>query len=186
MDYTSPLIPDCTYHIYNRAINKDQLFLTSENYFFFLKRYKHYISPIADTFCYCLMPNHFHLLVRFKNENEINATYRDKLSVYYSLQFSHFFNSYSKAFNIYGKRRGSLFMRQFKRKRIKDESHLINVVRYIHLNPVEAGLCRYPGEWRHSSFNSILSKGETILKRKELLDWFDGIKNFKFIHQVSG
>ena len=60
------------YHIYNRGIAKANLFYKNGNYEHFLNLYKKYIDPIADTYAYCLMPNHFHLLVRIKEEEEIN------------------------------------------------------------------------------------------------------------------
>ena len=59
------------YHIYNRGINSCDIFKEAENYDYFLKLYNKYISPIADTFAWVLMPNHFHLLIRVREENEI-------------------------------------------------------------------------------------------------------------------
>ena len=59
------------YHIYNRGINSCNLFGETANYEYFLTLYDHYISPIADTFAWVLMPNHFHVLIRIKNEDEI-------------------------------------------------------------------------------------------------------------------
>jgi REP element-mobilizing transposase RayT len=59
------------YHIHNRGINSCNLFKNSENYVYFLNLYDQYISPVADTFAWVLMPNHFHFLVRIKEENEI-------------------------------------------------------------------------------------------------------------------
>jgi len=69
--YTQPLESDKYYHIYNHAVGNDNLFKKEENYYFFLKKYIQHISPIADTFAYCLMPNHFHFAVRVKSEKEI-------------------------------------------------------------------------------------------------------------------
>jgi hypothetical protein len=71
---TGLLIPETTYHIYNRANGNGKLFLSPENYRYFLEKYILYISPIADTFCYCLMPNHFHFLIRIREE-QILADY---------------------------------------------------------------------------------------------------------------
>ncbi|MCX2678996.1 hypothetical protein OOZ15_03500 [Galbibacter sp. EGI 63066] len=65
------LSPEGTYHIYNRANGSEQLFLSDENYWYFLRKYDEYINPVADTFCYCLMPNHFHFLVRVKSEEQL-------------------------------------------------------------------------------------------------------------------
>ena len=59
------------YHVYNRTNNKEKLFATDENRFFFLKRYKEIVAPFAHTYCWNLLPNHFHLLIKIKPEKEI-------------------------------------------------------------------------------------------------------------------
>ena len=74
-DKKAILIPDATYHIYNRANGNERLFLTDQNYHYFLEKYSQYISPIADTFCYCLMPNHFHFLIKIESEESLNKTF---------------------------------------------------------------------------------------------------------------
>ncbi len=56
---------------YYHANGKEDLFLNDDNHHFFLKRYANFINPIADTFAYCLMPNHFHFAIRIKSEEEI-------------------------------------------------------------------------------------------------------------------
>lgn len=66
------------YHIYNRGNNREDLFKVSDNYQHFLKLYEKYISPIADTYAWVLMKNHFHLLVRIKDEEEIGFYSRSK------------------------------------------------------------------------------------------------------------
>jgi len=73
MTKNEALEPDKYYHIYNHAVCKENLFIQPENYLFFLKRYAYYLNPVVDTFAYCLMPNHFHLAVRIKPENELIA-----------------------------------------------------------------------------------------------------------------
>ena len=55
------------YHIYNRAVDKKPLFKNLDNYEFFLKKYDQYLSPVIDTYAYCLLGNHFHLMVRVKD-----------------------------------------------------------------------------------------------------------------------
>jgi len=126
------LSPESSYHVYNRANGNEKLFRSKENYRFFLKKYQEHISPVADTFCYCLMPNHFHFLIRIKSESELKQALASKnlqglasknlqglkleglraakLEDFISNQFSNFFNSYAKAFNKQYKRKGSLFM----------------------------------------------------------------------------
>src|SRR5690625_3170448 len=86
------------YHIFNRGNNKQPIFLEDANYFYFLKLVKKHILPIADIYSYCLLNNHFHLLVKIKEECEKNP----------SQSFSNLFNAYSKAFNKRYKRTGSL------------------------------------------------------------------------------
>ncbi len=70
-----PLKPNEMYHIYNHANGNDNLFRNEENYAYFLKRYAYFIHPIAKTYAYCLMPNHFHLLVKIRSEEGIAITF---------------------------------------------------------------------------------------------------------------
>lgn len=191
----SILEPGHTYHIYNRANGNGVLFREEENYRFFLKRYDTYVTPIADTFCYCLMPNHFHFLVRIKAENKLICFLKDNrsrskdltgfenLSGLVSQQFSNFFNAYTKAFNKQQHRNGSLFSRPFKRKQVDDEKYLKKLVHYIHYNPIEAGLAIKPEDWKFSSYKSIISNQATKLKKEETIHWFDDLNNFKYCHQ---
>ncbi len=149
-----PLEPDCFFHVFNRANGNELLFSSTDNYHYFLKRYSYFISPIADTYCYCLMPNHFHFLIQIKGEEELGKLCQGSKPLtelnakevlnFLSRQFSHLLNGYTQAFNKQEKRKGSLFMRPFKRKKITDEKYLHKVVHYIHYNPVDAGLCDKP------------------------------------------
>ena len=68
MQQIEPLIPGNFYHIYNRGIDSCNLFIEPDNYEYFLSLYDKYISPVADTYAWVLMPNHFHFLVRLKEE----------------------------------------------------------------------------------------------------------------------
>src|SRR5690554_3256688 len=116
--------PDCFYHIYNRANGNEMLFLSEENYTLFLKRYTKYLSDLVDTYCYCLMPNHFHFLIKIKNEQLLKALpkFGTLAELQYGLviskQFSNFFSSYTQAFNKMHSRKGTLFMKPFKRIKV--------------------------------------------------------------------
>jgi len=66
-----PLQPDTSYHIFNHANGFENVFRKAENYRYFLEKYRLYISPIAETYAWCLMPNHFHLVVRIRKRNVI-------------------------------------------------------------------------------------------------------------------
>jgi len=189
--------PDAIYHLYNRANGKEKLFLTADNYMFFLKKYQQYIYPIADTFCYCLMPNHFHFLVRIKSESVLKKVFREKIekrnlqgfqnlggliSQLISKQFSNFFNSYTKAFNKQQSRNGSLFSQNFKRKQVKDEKYMRKLIHYIHYNPIAAGIT-HQYDWKYSSYPAIISSKPTRIKKEEVIIYFDDLKNFLFCHQ---
>ena len=161
------------YHIFNRGNNKQPIFLEDANYFYFLKLVKKHILPIADIYSYCLLNNHFHLLVKIKEECEKNP----------SQSFSNLFNAYSKAFNKRYKRTGSLFQRPFKRKRITEEDYLRQLILYIHLNPENHGVVDDFEIYPFSSYSSILSNKPTNLKRIEVIELFHDKENFIFMHR---
>jgi REP element-mobilizing transposase RayT len=181
-----PLEPEKFYHIFNRANGSELVFSTSENYRFFLKKYTLYISPIAETYCYCLMPNHFHFLIKIKELSELNTL--DKFNPKYthasflSKQFSNLFSCYTQAYNKINNRKGSLFMRPFKRIEITSEDYLRTLIKYIHLNPVDATLCNVPEKWEFSSYSAIISSKSTSLYKTEVINYFDTLENFKFFH----
>ena len=177
------------YHIYNHANGKENLFVNDGNYHFFLKRYANFIDPIADTFAYCLMPNHFHFALRIKSEEEIERIQLLKSSKllgsskYISKQFSNLFSSYTQAFNKQQNRMGSLFIPSFKRKCIDSDAYFSKIIHYIHYNRVYHGFVKGVGDWKHSSFEAILSKKASKINRKEVLSWFGGIDGFLKFHQ---
>lgn len=154
------------YHIYNHANGDDNLFREARNYPFFLAKYHQHIDPIAVTIAWCLMPNHFHLLVRIKDEAALEQDFPKfktlenldeeekqlQLSYLLSKQFSNLFSSYSQSFNKVYQRRGSLFLKNFKRKEVGEFSYLFQVILYIHLNPVKHGFTLKPQDWEWSSY----------------------------------
>ena len=167
------------YHIYNRGINSGILFKEKNNYEHFLKLYDFHINPIAETYAWCLMKNHFHFLVRIKKESEITSENK----ILPSQSFSNFFNAYTKAFNKSYTRHGPLFERPFRRIIINNESYFKNLITYIHNNPVHHQICNHPLEYSWSSYMTCLSEKSTKLMRKEVIDIFENIENFKYMHQ---
>lgn len=192
MDKLAIIEPESTYHVFNRANGRERLFISDANYLYFLRNYKKRMSPFLDTLCYCLMPNHFHLLVVTKSEAEVMKHLgRDKdpngagnYSGLVSRQFGNFFNAYAKAFNKQQGRNGSLFARPFKRKRVLDEHYLIKLIHYIHFNPVRSGLVRTPDKWKYSSFSAIISNAPSMVKRSEVLRYYDDLENFLVVHNA--
>ncbi len=197
------LQPSHYYHIYNHANGSENLFRTDENFRYFLHKYYYYIHPIADTCCYCLMPNHFHLLVQIKSVEELlklpncklmtlgeNATGPifdvrgfKTLESFISQQFGNLFNSYTKSFNKMFERKGALFQQNFKRKYINSEDYFRKVVLYIHSNPVHHGFVSTMESWHWSSYNSFITDQETQLVKESVIKAFGGIQDFNAYHQ---
>lgn len=185
---------DTYYHIYNHANGNENLFRSDENYQYFLRQWAKYIEPVAMTYAYCLMPNHFHFLIRTKSEEDVKEQQQiqhlsgfENLTGVVSKQFSNLFNSYAKAYNKQHNRRGSLFMRPFKSKEITSENYLIAIVNYIHRNPVHHGFCEDYEDWPHSSYHAYLSDHPTKVRKEDVLGWFDGkdeFVNFHMEHKV--
>lgn len=180
------------YHIYNRAVGDENLFYSEANYFYFLKKYQEYISPVVETFSYCLMPNHFHFLIRIKSEEEIVKIIKIQskpdridppINLYISKQFSNLFNGYSQAINKQQIRNGTLFSRPFKRKKVESMEYMRNLVIYIHSNPINHGFTSNLSEWKYSSYNSIISGSNFELKGKEVINWFENLNNFSETHK---
>jgi len=79
IDFYCDLNAGGMYHIFNKAVKNNLLFRTKGNYEFFLKRYDFYLSDLLETYCFCLLPNHFHLLVEIKDETIVKTAYRKYL-----------------------------------------------------------------------------------------------------------
>lgn len=196
------------YHIYNRGNNYENIFRNAEDYVHFLNIYDIYIDPIADTFAWCLMKNHFHILVRIKNENEIgflNSDYSNsdntelKWKTFFpsqsddrftrkpvpTLQFKHLFNSYSKWFNIKHQRSGALFQKNFQRKPVDNAKYYTNLIVYIHNNPIKHGFVEHILDYPWTSYLTIISTKPTKLSRNEVIEYFDSIENFEHLHKVD-
>lgn len=196
----TPLISDHYYHVYNRGVNKRHVFLNRSDYIRAtnLIRYYNYLDyPIrfskflllakdqreetwnrlkpsktyTDILTYCLMPNHFHLLLKQNEENGISKFLAN-------LQ-----NSYTKYFNIKNERIGPLFQGQFKAKKIDSEEQLIHVSRYIHLNPYSSAIVKDTNkllayEW--SSLSEYLNNCRYEICNKDLLlSYFTDVIAFK-------
>jgi putative transposase len=178
---TQELIPGYFYHIYNRGIGDDKIFYNENNYYYFLKKYKEYLSEYVETYAYCLLPNHFHLLIKIK-DLEIPSRVLGMESLNASRQFRKFFISYSMSINKQQNRKGSLFIKNFKRKIILKTNYLSEVILYIHNNPVHHKICSNLQSYKWSSYLSFVSNNPTNLPRNEVLELFGGRKEFIEFH----
>ena len=187
-----PLEPGVHYHIYNRGNNREVLFRSDENYRYFLKLYALYVEPVAVTYAYCLLPNHFHLHVRVRTAQEQIEWFNqfgtddlppDRLPLSPSRQLGNLFNAYAKAVNKAFDRSGSLFQKPFQRIPVTEQSYLVRLVCYIHRNPQRHGLIDDFTQWPYSSYRSLLSTLPTRLDRESVLGWFGGQDGFRRAHQ---
>ncbi len=186
-----PLLePEKFYHIYNHANGKENLFYNEGNYDFFLRKYTEHLHSVLETYAYCLLPNHFHLLVRIRDENVI----KDRMKLgkklpnlestkFVSKQFSNFFSAYTQALNIQQSRMGSLFMPNFKRKEVNSPDYLLQLIHYIHFNPIKHNLVPDIHHWKYTSFHSFFSQNPTKLSRENVITLFGDQKEFELYHQ---
>jgi len=195
MTSPSPLEYGQYYHIYNRGNNRTDIFYEDRNYHHFLNLYIKYIEPVADTYAYCLLRNHFHVLVRIKTIAEQEQTLRQTLKVsetfrvfkplHPSQQFGSLFNAYAKAMNKAYQRTGSLFENPFGRIAVAGDAHFWRLITYIHCNPQKHGLVDLFSDWPYSSYHAVLSDKPTRVKRQAVLDWFDGPAGFQSAHRQA-
>ena len=180
------------YHIYNRTVDKQLMFKNEDNYLFFLNKYDEYLSAFVDTYAYCLLGNHFHMLVRIKEaisfqkqSNLINYILPNSVKTTHDIvshQFRKFFQSYSMAFNKQHERVGTLFQTPFKRAYLENDAYFTSLIYYIHANPQNHGLIGDFREWKWSSYHTILSDKPSKLKKQEVINWFYDIETYKKYH----
>ena len=161
------------YHIYNKGRQGENLYRENENYAHFLRLYEKYIDPIAETYAWVLLGNHFHLLIKTTTTETSKPLFQ---------YFSNLFNAYTKSFNKRYERYGPLFVSPFKRIEITSNKYLKNLVHYIHNNPVHHGFSERLQDYPWSSYGSIISLKPTKLKRDKLLGFFDTTGNFIDYH----
>lgn len=179
------------YHIYNRGNNNQDIFFDNDSYIYFLRLYEKYIEPFAETYAWCLMKNHFHLLIYVKYLHQISieqlqySTIQIPKRIGITHQFSHLFNAYTQAINKKFKRSGSLFEKSFERKIVESERYFKNLIYYIHSNPVRHkftdNLALYP--W--SSYGSVISTQPTKLNRNSVLNIYNSKEEFINYHSTQ-
>ncbi|MCD4794360.1 MAG: transposase [Bacteroidales bacterium] len=202
-----PMEADKFYHIYNHAVGNENLFRNDDNFNYFMLKYKEYCNPIVETYAYCLMPNHFHLLISMKNDTKLIRFYKNKypkfkdiaekdptdfenpqglnnlISLQTSKHFGNFFNAYAKAFNKQQQRRGSLFEADFRRIEVSSDEYLRKLAHYIHYNPIHHGFTNDIKNWKFSSYRAFLSSKKTHLAKQEVINWFDDLENLIYFHK---
>ena len=157
------------YHIYNRGNNQQLIFFNRENYIHFLRLIRKYLieENAADIISYCLMPNHYHLLAYLKVDNFSN--FMQKMTL-----------SYVKAINKYYQRVGSLFQGRFQAIHVDRDEYLLQLTRYIHLNPVKANLVKNPEDWEFSSYREYVDlRRGNLPKVDEVRSYFNSAEDYR-------
>ncbi|MBC8311541.1 MAG: transposase [Candidatus Marinimicrobia bacterium] len=173
MSSTLKFEPFNYYHIFNKAVNKNKLFLNNENYRFFLDKLYFYTKDVFEIYSYCLLPNHFHLLVKIK----------DIESHIISEQLRRFSISYTQSFNIAFHRKGTLFERPFQRKLITDDDYLISSIYYIHSNSEHHHICSDFRNYKWSSYQDIINKKNKFVSLSKVLNLFNDLDYFIEFHK---
>ena len=174
----TPLVNDQVYHVFNRGVEKRNVFTDNREYARFLEAVQYYqqISPqvkfskadkdikeklsdkkLVEIIAYCLMPNHFHFLFKQISDNGISTFIRRLI------------NSYTRYFNTKNERVGSLFQGPFKAIRIESDEQLLHTTRYIHLNPLVGYLVKDLRNFKWSSYLGYIGlEDNKLCKRKEI------------------
>ncbi|ALR29968.1 MULTISPECIES: hypothetical protein [Chryseobacterium] len=177
----SHLEPDRFYHIFNRGINSKLTFLNNENFNFFLRKTKVYILPYFDIYAYCLMPNHFHFILKVKSDIELPEDFKKtglhSEACFFSKAISKLISSYTQSFNKVYQRSGPVFESPFKRIPINSEEYLRNLIIYIHQNPDNFH------QYKFSSYLAMISDSKTNIQREKVIELFDDPINFVECHQ---
>lgn len=181
---------DQIYHVINRGVEEKDIFLDRRDYSRFFDSFLYYqkcnppvrysfrklvdqkrflkLENLVEIICYCLMPSHFHFLLKQVKDNGVSS-FISKLT-----------NSYTRYFNTRHQRKGHLFQGPFKAIRIENDGQLIHVSRYIHLNSVTGFLVEKPEDYPFSSYSEYLGKEkEKICQKDIVLDQFPSIKGYK-------
>ncbi|MFO0867062.1 MAG: transposase [Gemmataceae bacterium] len=128
------------YHVLNRGNNRDEVFFNDGDYGAFLKAIGHACVEVPmDVFAYCLMPNHFHLVLRPREDGDLSRWMHWLL------------NAHVRRYHKHHGRSGHLWQGRFKAFPIEEDEHLLTVLRYVERNPVRAKLVRRAENWLWSS-----------------------------------
>jgi putative transposase len=160
---------DCTYHVYNRS--NEILFYNRDNYLFFLRKIRDHLLPYADVLSYCLMPNHFHLILTVNAEGVKYSEKKKREDMQLlSQSLGTILSSYTQALNRQIGRRGNLFAHKTKAKILNDakDDYALNCFMYVHQNPMLAKLVDKLEDWEFSSFPDYIGRRNGTLINKKL------------------
>lgn len=165
--------PNEIYHVYNRGNNQQNLFYCRDHYFLFLMKIKKILSGYCEILAYCLMPNHYHLMLMasdFSPETVFKMPFREE-TIYHPLirKIGTLQSSYTRALNLEMDMTGSLFQQKAKQKILnEDPEYPLACFHYIHQNPVKSNLVKTMTQWEFSSYNDYCEYRKDNLVNKKL------------------
>lgn len=195
-------IPGEVYHIFNQGNNRQKIFFSDRNYHFFLQKINKQLSPFCELLCWCLMPDHFHLLVMATaNGCAERPSFGGKPMQEFSYQLGMMLSSYSQAINKQNGTTGSLFQQKTKAKCVSDQagingqaalsvptqgSYLITCMHYIHQNPLKANFVKKLEDWPYSSFRQLMGADHILSSNEHLLWTLSGYEPSSFYADSYG
>ncbi|MBK9671597.1 MAG: hypothetical protein IPO70_04950 [Bacteroidetes bacterium] len=199
-------------HLSYQTTGEDKLFLMDENYIQLLKLYAAWLTPVADTYAYCLLPKQIHFLVKIKSEKELfnflkmNGKFPDEtmrfeeiknlqlipenplgtiFSMHLTKHIAAFLNEYLLEHKQAQLKGGGFAARNFKKFEIATDELLSTAIINIHQKPMVLGEITNFEQWKYSSYTAILSDKASALKREKVLDLFGSRENYIQAHQTS-
>ena len=169
------LEPGNYYHLYNRGNNCQNIFFERDNYLYFLRQFRYYVAETAvQVVAYCLMPNHYHILIYLQEDSLSAAMHR-------------FTMSYTKAINRRYQKCGSLFQGRFQTLHVDSDDYLLHLTRYIHLNPIKAGFVKKPEDWEFSSYHEYVGiRQGTLPKTDYVYERFGTQQDYRQFVELPG
>lgn len=173
----TPIESGCYFHIYNRGINRERIFYTEKHYLLFISRYNMLLGDHVETYSYCLLPNHFHFMIRIKEAKF--PGYEEFISTQLNILFS----QHALMINKERGRYGSLFCKSFKRIKINSDFYLKNLIVYIHKNPSKHRFSGNYRSYRYSSYGEIIRRQKKIVRYNDVLSLYGGLAAFIEHHE---
>jgi REP element-mobilizing transposase RayT len=146
------------YHFFNRGCNREPIFFSDDNYLHLLHLIHRFLPPSVSVVAYCLMSNHYHMLLKSMDSGSCSRFLQST------------FSAYTQAVNRQRKRHGTLFERRAKGILVDDEKYAIYLCRYIHLNPVVARIAPSPLDWPYSNYAEFVGKRQGTLFDRQFVE----------------